>query len=273
LAGADFKLVFEFVYMNIFKRMRDYFRKKTWIITALMFVVAFSLSLAIVYYEFSSREEVKVINASSNDNVSGWAWNSNFGWISFNCTNENPQCSSTNYGVNIDASTGNFSGYAWSANVGWISFKETNPPDNYAFNASCKTAGSCNGSVNCTACYNQTDNKVYGWAKILTLGDDGWIKFNGDWANPVTINPTTGEFSGWAWYSNNTGSGNNDANCWISFNCANENPACSGTNYKVLANINSKPTAIDLTAPNWSFSEASEYGAKNAKLEIGRAHV
>ena len=242
--------------------MRDFFRKKTWIITALMFVASLSLSIAIVYFEFSSRQEIKITNASLSDNVSGYAWSSNVGWVSFNCTNETPSCSGTNYGVNIDPTTGYFSGYAWSSNVGWISFNETGAPD-YSFNTSCNTAGSCSASNNCTACYNQTDNKVYGWAKILTIGANGWIKFNGTWQNGVSIDPTSGNFSGWAWNGNDDVSGIG----WVSFNCSNETPACSGTNYKVVGSINAPPTATGLTAPNWSFSEAGQYGALNAKPE------
>jgi len=84
--------------------------------------------------------------------------------------------SGSNYGVSIDPA-GRFSGYTWSSSVGWISFNEINPPDNYAFNDNCKTGNSCNAAHNCTACYNSTDSgKVYGWAKILTLGNNGWIK-------------------------------------------------------------------------------------------------
>ncbi|OGY62917.1 MAG: hypothetical protein A2745_02610 [Candidatus Harrisonbacteria bacterium RIFCSPHIGHO2_01_FULL_44_13] len=52
-------------------------------------------------------------------NLSGWAWNDNIGWISFNCQNTS-SCASTNYKVTISA--GEFNGWAWNDAIGWISF-------------------------------------------------------------------------------------------------------------------------------------------------------
>jgi len=242
-------------------RRRDFFRKKTWIITAIIFVLSVGLSAAIVFFEFSSKNGAKVSQASADDKVSGWAWNSNIGWVSFNCLGENPACSGTNYGVTVDLNTGHFSGYGWSSNVGWISFNETGAPD-YGFNASCLSTGSCAGAANCTACYNWNDHKVYGWAKILTMGAGGWIKFNGSWDKGVSIDPATGEFSGWAWNANDGGSGLG----WTSFNCANDN-SCGASNYKVIGQINRPPRADSLTAPNWSYAEAKD-NAKQANLQF-----
>ncbi|MFH1254942.1 MAG: hypothetical protein V1667_00475, partial [bacterium] len=240
--------------------MKDFFGKKTWMITVLMLAVSFSLSIAVVYYEFSSKKEVKTINASAANNTSGYAWSSNVGWVSFNCVNDSPACGTSNYGVSIDLASKNFSGYAWSSNVGWISFSETNPPDNYAFNSNCPSV--CNSSNSCTACYNSSDGKVYGWGKILSMGSGGWIKLNGTWSNGVSIDGVTGNFSGWAWNANDdkTGIG------WVSFNCSNESPACASSNYKVVGDINSPPSASGLNAHNWSFSQAAQYGALKAKL-------
>jgi len=247
--------------------MRDYFKAKTWFITLLMFVIAFGLSLGIVYYELGSRQNVKISSASPGNNVTGYAWSANVGWVSFNCTNDSPACGSSNYGVSVDLTPGHFSGYAWSPNVGWISFNETGAPD-YAFNLSCNAAGSCAASGNCTACYNWTDSKVYGWGKILTMGDNGWVKFNGNkqdeqpWLAGVSIDQVTGDFSGWAWNANADKSGIG----WLSFNCSNDSPACGSSNYKVTSNVNRPPSATALNAPNWSFSEARQYGALKAKV-------
>ena len=238
--------------------MRDFFRKKTWAITALMFILAVSLSLAIVYFEFSSGGGgIKTTSASASDNVSGWAWNANSGWISFNCTNDSPACGSSNYGVSIDLDTGDFSGYARSSNVGWISFNrgDTGDPPGQPYK---------NGSI--LANYNFTTGEVSGWAKILSMGDDGWVKlrkFPADGGSDygVSINPANGDASGWAWNANDGGSGIG----WVSFNCSNDD-SCGVSPYKVIADINRPPRVADLTAPNWSFSEAGQYGALNAKL-------
>jgi len=64
---------------------------------------------------------IKKAQAGTGDNVSGWAWSENIGWISFNNTTGG---GGVNYGVNI-GSDGIFSGYAWSENIGWISFNQS----------------------------------------------------------------------------------------------------------------------------------------------------
>jgi hypothetical protein len=235
--------------------MSNFFKAKTWLITASMFIIAIAMSSAIVFYEFSYKQNIKTTSASSDDNIGGWAWNSNIGWISFNCLNED--CNNTNYGVNVDVDTGIFSGHAWSSSVGWISFdrSETGAPPGQPY-----LSGTYLADVNGAGLVN-------GWAKILSMGADGWIKlrkFSSDSGSSygVSINPATGDFSGWAWNANNNGSGIG----LISFNCTNESPACSGTNYKVII-INNPPAVTGLTAPNWSFAQASQSGALNAYLD------
>lgn len=241
--------------------MKDYLKPKTWLLTILMVMTAFGLSLAVVYYEFGFRPNVKVTSADSNNNVSGWAWNSNTGWISFNCTGDTPPCADSNYGVSIDANTGNFSGYAWSSSVGWISFNRSdtgNPPGQPYQNG---------GGSDPIAGYNSSTGTVDGWAKILSLGANGWIKlrkFPSDGGADYGVSIASGNFSGWAWNANDSGGGGIG---WISFNCAGETPACSGTNYKVVANLNSSPTATNQTAPNWSYFQAGQSGALNAYLD------
>lgn len=212
--------------------MRDYFKAKTWVITTLMFVMAFGLSLAIVYYELGSRENVKIISAGSGDNVSGWAWNLNIGWISFNCTNENPQCSGADYGVSVDPNTGDFSGYAWNSNIGWIDFAPAGPYPEAPLNP---------------AYYDSATGDIAGWAKIISMGADGWLKMIGD------IDSEIGDFSGWAWNANDDESGIG----WVSFNCSNDS-SCGVANYKVTVagDINSQPQAAALTAPNWNYAQA-----------------
>jgi len=262
--------------------MKDYFKAKTWLITTSMFVIAFGLSSAIVYYEFGFEKNIKILNASASNNVTGWAWNANTGWISFNCTNDTPACSGTNYGVSVDLATGYFSGYAWSASLGWISFNRktcVGGSDAGVFcgkNSDC-TSNNCRldgpgaageplaqpfsppASPDYNAIYSFSDNTVTGWAKILSLGDNGWVKlrkYTGDSGADygVSINPATGSFSGFGWNANDSGGGGAG---WISFNCAGESPACGGTNYKVVANINRPPSITAMTAPNWNYAQAS----------------
>ena len=136
-----------------------------------------------------------VASASTADNVYGWAWADNVGWISFNCTDFS-LCTKSNYGVSIDATSGNLSGYAWSDNIGWISFNESEL-------SGCPT-GACKAKL--------AGNSLTGWAKALSAdnhGWDGWISLNG--SSPdygVTKNGT--DFENYAWGSDVVG--------WINFN-------------------------------------------------------
>ena len=255
----------------------------------LMFFIAFGLSLAFTYYEFGFKENIETSSASSSDNVNSWAWNSNIGWISFNCTNDSPACGSSNYGVNVDLVTGYFTGYAWSSNVGWVSFNRRTcvggsdagmycTANNNCSSNSCRldgpgAAGTPPGSpynspasLTYNAAYNFSTYAVTGWGKILSMGENGWIKMSDDsvpaWnGKGVKINQATGDFSGWAWNANDDKSGIG----WISFNCINDS-SCSASNYKVVADVNRAPGATALNAPNWSFSEAGQFGSLKAKL-------
>src|SRR3989338_509710 len=87
-------------------------RKKVLIFLLLVFAVA-------AFFVFFG-ERLEKVEAGSNDNVFGWAWSENIGWISFNNTSGG---GAVDYGVNVDTTTGIFSGYAWSENIGWISFE------------------------------------------------------------------------------------------------------------------------------------------------------
>jgi len=153
------------------------------------------------------------VEAGTNDNVSGWAWSENIGWISFNCTNLGT-CGIVNYGVNIDSSTGVFSGYAWSENIGWITFNEADL-------AGCPVSP-------CRAWYDFPTKKVYGWARALTDGGGwpGWIRLRdtnyGVWLD-TSVSPY--EFRDFVWSDMVIG--------WISFNCKNTG-VCTTSNYKVV---------------------------------------
>ena len=125
------------------------------------------------------------VKAGINDNVRGWAWGENMGWISMNCYNDfnydhafENCCSGgldcpeelrgaggiwqNNYGVTyVDTSSGNYinealMGYAWSDKVGWI-----------CFGKSCKCADctSCDDYDTCTNCSGCPSNTKppHGW--------------------------------------------------------------------------------------------------------------
>ncbi len=133
--------------------------------------------------------------AGTEHTVSGFAWADTVGWMSFNCTNVTSECAGSNYGVTIDPATGQFSGYAWSDNVGWVSFTRDatmgTPP-----------AAPFDGSENYSALWNKTTNAVTGWAKILAMGNGGWLQFRN-----ATIDPATARITGWLWNGNTDGTG------------------------------------------------------------------
>jgi len=116
-----------------------------------------------------------VVFAGTEHNMSGWAWSSNIGWISFNNTNTG---GSVDYGVykNSDGTltgrnaddTYNAVGYAWSSNIGWIQFGGLS-----GFPSGAGTTAS-NAQV--------VGTELRGWAKALSADDngwDGWIALSG----------------------------------------------------------------------------------------------
>ncbi len=150
-----------------------------------IFLLIFSISIFFAYHD-NSKNEIEFAQAGTSDDVNGFAWSSNIGWISFNsndCNNNGTVYSNTpagcpagspyvNYGVNIDNVTGNFSGYAWSSNVGWISFNRSdtgNPPTD--------DPGSGSGPIAKVDSVSGPPEQINGWGKILSLGDGGWVKF------------------------------------------------------------------------------------------------
>lgn len=136
-----------------------------------------------------------LVSASSTDNMSGYAWSSNIGWISFNCINSGNNCATSDYGVNKDATTGNLTGYAWSSNIGWIQFGNL--------------SGWPTGGGTTPANAKVTGSNLTGWAKALSAdgnGWDGWIALSGT-GYGVTL--TNNAFSSYAWGSEVVG--------WVNF--------------------------------------------------------
>lgn len=307
--------------------------KKTSII---LIITVFILSGAIFFLKVQ-----KTVQAEYEMNVHGFAWNPEIGWISFNyndCTVSGgvytggphigcPDAGTAAfaYGVYINteestgyADKGDISGFAWNSLVGWISFNATD----YCSGGSnagraCGDSGDCPGGtcVNDSGVmgvnpegtteapnFNETNGQVSGWAKILSLEENGWIKLNCDGdafcggTYGVTYDALSKNFSGWGWNSASMCSHDGsecavNADCgigntcenegglgWFNFNCADlgstcsntgnlcttdvdcENlagacvSACSNSNYVVSGELNEPPSDIgaDLSAPHWN---------------------
>ena len=158
-------------------------RKKIVFLAGIFLFTAVILGLFYYYgfLNFSGNEA----RAVSTDNTIGWAWSENIGWISMNCYNDfdgngtlethasNPNCSNSIYGVNIDLINGPVTGYAWSKNIGWISFN--------SLDLTGCPVGTCEARVNLGT------KALSGWAKILNLGENGWLRLQG----PVVAAPAS----------------------------------------------------------------------------------
>ncbi len=174
---------------------------------------------------------VPAARASATDNVRGWIWSGTAGWISSNCLDLGT-CSPTgiDYGLNIDdvpgdPTLGDLSGWAWSERIGWICFGVT-------CGASPLTPEGVAPYAQYRKLYNSRSSQVWGWAKVVNLGDRGWISLNcansnvADCASSsnyyVSLNVIDGVFSDadnpepsshWAWNGNSDGTGIG----WIEF--------------------------------------------------------
>jgi VCBS repeat-containing protein len=165
-----------------------------------------------------------IAQAGSGDNTTGWLWGgsddgagnaSGLGWISMNNTNPGAD-GSVSYGVTIPTGGGNVTGYAWSENLGWINFDPVGPYP-ASPNYSAKRVG---------------DN-LEGWARIVYIkealaqgnsgGWEGWIKLKGS-NYGVSIDPSTGALSGYAW---------SDELGWIDFSGATTEASPPSFNYSL----------------------------------------
>jgi len=121
------------------------------------------------------------INAQSSElELTGYAWSSNIGWISFNCSNDNI-CETSDYKVTYNQNNGNLSGYAWSSNIGWIKFG----------GLSSFPTGTNTTSSNATF----EEDLLVGWARADSRGDswDGWISLSGGVVDSFSLSCSSDE--------------------------------------------------------------------------------
>lgn len=183
------------------------------------------------------------VQAGAGDNVSGFAWSENIGWISFNNTSGG---GATNYGVSVDLQNGKLSGYAWSEHIGWITFNEADagapPSDDPCPDQSCIAKANPPGK------FGEDDVYINGWARALSYGGgwDGWIRFDHGEDNEAYIDED-GDAHGWAWGSDVVG--------WINLN--------GGTLYKVVVDFtgsNQPPNKPNSGSPAETWANCSFVG-------------
>ncbi|MBI4142849.1 hypothetical protein HY480_03180 [Candidatus Uhrbacteria bacterium] len=185
-------------------------------------------------------------SAATTDNVHGWAWNDSAGWIavdSENCAALNRDQDSDpcarygrSYGVNI-SETGVLTGYAWTERAGWM-----------CVGATCAETTGAVPVGGWRARANAITKEVTGWAKILALGDSGWVSFScantetcGTIAYRTDVDPMSGQFSGYAWNGASDGRGFGWMSWWPAFGGVTTTwrpvPRCTGTGAACQADV------------------------------------
>jgi len=265
-------------------------------IVLILLIISGSFLLRAKFFEKESGV-TPTMAAGSPGNVSGFAWGENFGWVSLNsndcdtdkngfidtnamvngCGGNNSTTVAFPYGVNLDTASDELSGYAWTENLGWLYFGPDATLAGYGSIASSSAPATPKNWAKV-----DSNSFITGWAKVLNLGNDGWVKFSD--ATIPTWNATGAKllangndsiFDGWAWGGDKP---TENGLGWLSFNCqtggATGNNICASSNYKVTVTdyvVNIPPVvtnpASDMTAPNWSKTDAcSSVGALRANL-------
>ena len=246
-----------------------------------------------IYNRALSSAEVSALYAeatpptTSDMPLIGYAWSSNVGWISFNCSDRSI-CGQSSYAVKVgrysgDNTIGTLYGYAWSPSVGWIKFlgqdilsTDGDGTKHWGFkDPSMIMPDSTSITTSFTKIAlptNATPGNISGWARACsgtqsgncsssasqTDGWDGWIQLVGNYhLSPdqsghggVTIDPVTGNLSGYAWggpvlgwinFSPNTGLGITPVRC----------PGCAGLSQSITLQCNA-PTGTSPVLPTGS---------------------
>lgn len=198
----------------------------------------------------------RVSGVTTKKYLTGYAWSSNIGWISFSGSSPQYHVYINNYDPSVPSY---LSGYAWSSNIGWINFGcgQVDPrTGNTAQTKLCSednTGGSApaypSGGEVSSGPVLTPDNKLKGWIRACAVfesgcdgplksdfsrgGWDGWISLSGLTTGGapygVIFTPATNKFSNFAWGGGNyslDGVSNTSPQFpgWISF---------SGTGYAV----------------------------------------
>ncbi len=176
-------------------------------------------------------------------------------------------CVSLVHGVYIDES-GKMSGSAWNHAKGLISFEATTTPDSAIPDRSMLSANCpvCFADPNCWACYNEANQKAYGWGRSTV--DGNWLRLDGTETPQVQIKNWNDASSTIPYYDIVAGDFIGTASSALgvlSFNCLTESGGnCATRNYKVyIGNLQ----VGYMSAPNWGYSEACAGGARKVVLK------
>ncbi|MEA1929894.1 MAG: hypothetical protein U9M92_03395 [Patescibacteria group bacterium] len=170
-----------------------------------LILVVFLLGIAALGAFYFSPAVTPAEAQGSGDELTGWAWSSNIGWLSMNSDNEGASGPGS-YAVAVD-NEGHLNGYAWSSNIGWVDFGPEDVSD---------------APSNPKVSARRDGDRLIGWARVLTPMDnlaaaggwDGWIKMakgpdddGGDYG--IEFHEESGAYSDYAWGGDVVG--------WLSF--------------------------------------------------------
>lgn len=178
-------------------------------------LVGSTANSGVVHFENASYVPALQYQACVEDNntplgegpfeVKGWAWDTNLGWISFYCGDENADgapyenlgvpCGNEIYGVTMEGlvptggtASGQLRGYAWGDNAGWVNFSCVGGVDSLG-NACGGFDYGVQAETTDTACYGEVygspapgtcsdnlpeDTFIFAWSDSV-----GWFDFTG----------------------------------------------------------------------------------------------
>lgn len=147
--------------------------------SSLIMISIIFILIGLLFWNFQGTKA----DAMGDYELTGWLWSYYYSWISLNSGNLCPgeYCSNVSYAVTMSSTTKEIYGWGWSP-VGWVCFGKTCVADSSHI---CNNQNGCDPSKFGTAipaggwAISVTDGVISGWAKILSLGDQGWIAFNG----------------------------------------------------------------------------------------------
>lgn len=176
----------------------------------LLAILFISASIFAGKYAMVMNHHTDVAKAATLDELRGWMWMDNVGWISLSSNNDSDpntpglQPSSPAYGVYQDSVSLEWSGDAWSPLLGWIHFSPTSCPPGT------DPSSECGAKV--------VGGQLKGFAEFLTTQPwwDPYISFSSDndhdSATPgvqtssiaygTSVDPISGSVTGYAWHTN-----------------------------------------------------------------------
>lgn len=165
---------------------------------------------------FFSVGKVGIVSAAGGNELLGYAWSDNVGWISFSSNNDGA-CPSgdtcATYGINIENNT-QLSGYAWSSNIGWIYFGPSSSADRPISIGAGMLPTGASDAFWAKMVDSGSSGVVKGWARACSVfisgcsgslrtdlgGWDGWISMSGtNYGVRYSILSGARTFTGFAW--------------------------------------------------------------------------